>query len=236
MNKRFLEQLKTKAKTFGFSDEEVDNAVAMLSKLNPNLNNDDLSDEEINSSIEAVIPMFKSAQSHSDRVVRNKDNENKKAVEQLNAKIKELESKKKQQNEEEHGGDEVSDAILKRLEALEQQNKSLSENLLKTQTENLSQQRLSMFKDKLKDADKTWLKSAEKQFSRMTFKDEEDFNTYLEDVVKDAQEFAQDRANAGLSSFTKVKGGNGGKEGVREIVSDVMHERLKANGVEINQE
>ena len=145
MNKRFLEQLKTKAKTFGFSDEEVDNAVAMLSKLNPNLNNDDLSDEEINSSIEAVIPMFKSAQSHSDRVVRNKDNENKKAVEQLNAKIKELESKKKQQNEEEHGGDEVSDAILKRLEALEQQNKSLSENLLKTQTENLSQQRLSMF-------------------------------------------------------------------------------------------
>ena len=235
MNKKFLEQLKTKVKAFGFNDEEVDVAVAMLSKLNPNLNNEDLSDDEINSSIEAVIPMFKSAQSHSDKVIRNKDNENKKTVELLNAKIKELEGKKTpgtKPTEE----DNIPDAILKRLEALEEQNKSLSQNLIESQIKELSAQRLTKFRDTLKDADKTWLKSVEKQFARMSFKDEDDFNSYLEDVVKDSKEYAQSKANEDLLLFAKIKNGGNNPEGVREIVSDVMQERLKSNGIEVKTE
>lgn len=236
MNKRFVQELKTKAKAFGFSDEELENAVVNFSKLNPNLNNEDLSDEDINSFIEAVIPLLKISQSHSDKIIRIKDNENKKAVESLTAKIKEIETNANQKNKKTEENNEVLDAITKRLEELEKQNKSLSENLFKTQEDRLSTQRLSLFKEKLKDVDKSWLKSAEKQFSRMTFKDDEDFNTYLEDVVKDAQEFTQDNANRGLSSFTKIKSGNGQKEGIREIVNDVMQERLKANGVEVNKD
>lgn len=233
MNKRFVQELKTKAKSFGFSDEELENAVVNFSKLNPNLNNEDLSDEDINSFIEAVIPLLKISQSHSDKIIRIKDNENKKAVELLTAKIKEIETTTKKKPEE---NNEVLDAITKRLEELEKQNKSLSENLFKTQEDRLSTQRLSLFKERLKDVDKSWLKSAEKQFSRMTFKDDKDFNTYLEDIVKDAQEFTQDNANRGLSSFTKIKSGNGQKEGMREIVNDVMQERLKANGVEVSKD
>lgn len=232
MNKKFLESLKTKAKSFGFNDKEVENVGAILSKLNPNLAKDDCPDEEINSFTEAGISMMQQAQSHSDSVLRISSDNHKKEVENLNAKIKELESGKSK-TEPKPSATEIPAEILQRIDALEKQNTELSQKVLNSQTEVLAKVRETKFKETLKDADADWFKSVEKQFSRMTFKDDADFDAYLEEVAKDSLEFNQAKANTKLHPFTVVKNGTNSKDGIRPIVNDVMHQRLQAKGIEV---
>ncbi len=52
-----------------------------------------------------------------------------------------------------------------------------------------------------------------KDFARMQFKDDEEFNTYLEEVKTDSAEFVQTETNAGLSKAGKPIVGTGGVQG-----------------------
>jgi hypothetical protein len=231
MNKVFLDELKTKAKTFGFNEKEVENVGTILSKLYENLTNDDCSSEEINNAVTLGVSIMQMGQSHSDRVLGISSNDHKKEVETLQKKIAELEGGQTTTEPKGTEDSSIPKEILDRLVALENQNKELSKNLTRSEETQLLEKRLSVLKDKLKDADKSFLSTTEKQFARMNFKDDDDFNSYLDDVVKDAQDFMQAQANKGLSSFTKIKTGNGGKEGVREIVADTIQQRLKDKGI-----
>lgn len=237
MNKVFLEELKTKAKTFGFNDKEVESVGAILSKLNDNLTKDDCNSEEINNAVTLGVSIMQMGQSHSDRVLGISSNDHKKEVETLQKRIAELEGEQNTTAEPKGTEDSsIPKEILDRLVALENQNKELSKNLTRSEETQLLEKRLSVLKERLKDTDKSFLSTAEKQFARMNFKDDDDFNSYLDDVVKDAQDFTQAQANKGLSSFTKIKTSNGGKEGVREIVADTIQQRLKDKGIIDNAE
>ncbi|MVM35270.1 hypothetical protein GO755_34935 [Spirosoma sp. HMF4905] len=72
----------------------------------------------------------------------------------------------------------------KRLEAIEQ-GKTLDT-------------RKSQLEAKLKDATDAFKNTTLKAFNRMQFKDDEEFNSYLEEVETDAAEFVQTEANASL--------------------------------------
>ncbi|QDK80839.1 hypothetical protein EXU85_20390 [Spirosoma sp. KCTC 42546] len=59
--------------------------------------------------------------------------------------------------------------------------------------------RKSQLEAKLKDATDAFKNTTLKAFNRMQFKDDEEFNAYLEEVETDAAEFVQTEANNGLS-------------------------------------
>lgn len=92
--------------------------------------------------------------------------------------------------------------------------------------------RKSKFLDTIKDAPDKFRERAEKAFGRYTFKDDEDFNSYLEELAEEAEE-AKEEAETKGAIVTPPKGGNkGGKE---NKPSPAMQARIERNQAEVTQ-
>lgn len=92
--------------------------------------------------------------------------------------------------------------------------------------------RKSKFLDTIKDAPDKFRERAEKAFDRYTFKDDEDFNSYLEELAEEAEE-AKGEAETRGAIVTPPKGGNkGGKE---YKPSPAMQARIERNQAEVTQ-
>lgn len=82
--------------------------------------------------------------------------------------------------------------------ALVQSNEALSKSLQALQAEKVGNTRRDQYAKALEGTSDAFKAKALKDFDRMTFKDDEDFTSYLADATEDAKGFIQDEANGGL--------------------------------------
>lgn len=92
--------------------------------------------------------------------------------------------------------------------------------------------RKSKFLDTIKDAPDKFRERAEKAFGRYTFKDDDDFNSFLEELAEEAEE-AKGEAETKGAIVTPPKGGNkGGNEYKPSAAMQARAERNKAGSTQ----
>ena len=239
--KLVLELLKPKAKSLGFTKEELE---GVATKIANNLGLDDnATDEQLNAAatkeVDAAIFHLELAQSHANRLIQKKEEERKaaedaarrkaeaeaaaKAAEERKAK-EEAERKKAEEEErkkaEEEGLKKFLDSdFAKNMKA---ENDTLSKQLREQQeAAKKAQEEFAAFRDefnkmkaekvkndrekkltKLLDGTGVFGDRVKKNFSKMTFDTDEEFEDFCSGVEEDIKAFNQERANVGLEQLS----------------------------------
>ena len=219
--KQVLSILKPKCKALGFNLEELEGIAADIAD---NLELDEeASEEEINekisSEVEAVIPYLKIAQKASNRVIQNsKNNKNQESDD----------------NDTNAGQDGVNqekeeEKVPVWAQAIITQQKAIQTELTGLKSERETDGRRSKLKALLKDTG-TFGKSTLKNFDKIKFENEADFEEFYDGVVEDLATLNQERANAGLAKLGATAATSGNKkekEGDKpEVISEKEIEEL----------
>lgn len=219
--KRVLSILKPKCKALGFNLEELEGIAADIAD---NLELDEeASEEEINekisSEVEAVIPYLKIAQKASNRVIQNSKNN------------KNPESDDNGTNAGQDGVDQEKEEekVPVWAQAIITQQKAIQTELTGLKSERETDGRRSKLKALLKDTG-TFGKSTLKNFDKIKFENEADFEEFYDGVVEDLATLNQERANAGLAKLGATAATSGNKkekEGDKpEVISEKEIEEL----------
>lgn len=230
MNKylrKVLEMLKTNKdiKALGFSRRELKGIAANVAdklKLEEDATDEDVS-EAISSTIDDVLPLLKLTQSAVDRQVQDykrsteddddDDDDDDKEPNRRNRSQKNPKSKK--------DSDDADSATLAALKELTQVVTALQGEVNTLKTGNTTNSRRAKVEKLLTDTGKFGERQL-KAFSRMSFKDEEEFEEYLEDLKEDIEAENQERADRGLGKLGNIpapdKNQNNNKE--EELMSD----------------
>lgn len=227
MNKRqrkVFTLLRTKTKAIGLNRKELE---GLALKIDKNLQlEEDASDEEVDAAIEeaidAALPFLEVSQSVAQRSIQSSlqrmrdqngddddpddddpddddqdDGDGDRNVHQRGKGKKNHRSTKSNSEDSE---------IMK---LLKKQNETIE--ALKGQIDNLQGDRVTDARrtklKKLVENTGTFGKSVMKQFSLMSFKDEDAFEDYLDEVQKDLDDLNQERANEGLKKLGEVPSG-----------------------------
>lgn len=221
MNKRtrkVLTILKTKAKQLGFSRSELKGIAA---KIADNLDlADDASDEDENSaiddSVDDAMELLVYSQSAAQRAISNykkkhnvsddddvdDDEENDDDQTQTSKKNKSAQSKgnnKSTKSKGEEANEDESDDTPAWAKGLISSFEKVSERVSALEKGNVSKSRKAKLEEVLKDTG-NFGKRRLKEFDRIkdTFKDEDDFNDYLDEITEDLENYNQERADEGL--------------------------------------
>lgn len=117
--------------------------------------------------------------------------------------------------------DEVSKALLEQLKALSEKVNAIESNKTSESRKSVLEKKLEGLPDKVKT-------KFVKDFNRMSFQTDEDFNTFLSETEADIAEIKQDFSNQNLKTFGRPAIGGGktekepAKEEVKSIVGDLM--------------
>ena len=223
MSKHFqkvLNALKTseEVKALGFDKEEIKR---LASNIDKKLNlKEDASDEEVESAIEEsvddAIPYLKLAQSQASRIVKKKLEKAKKTDED----DEDDEDDDGDGNEEDEDGDNDDEPAGKPAKKHKNPRKPKSDDdetkkLLKSLLKKMEKQEETIASMRKGNAKDKWRKKLEKaventgsfgkqklrEFDRLEFASEDDFDEYLSEVGDDLDEANQERANAGLEKL-----------------------------------
>lgn len=219
--KQVLSILKPKCKALGFNLEELEGIAADIAD---NLELDEeASEEEINekisSEVEAVIPYLKIAQKASNRVIQNSKNN------------KNPESNDNGTNAGQDGvnQEKEEEKVPVWAQAIITQQKAIQTELTGLKSERETDGRRSKLKALLKDTG-TFGKSTLKNFDKIKFENEADFEEFYDGVVEDLATLNQERANAGLAKLGATAATSGNKkekEGDKpEVISEKEIEEL----------
>lgn len=230
MNKylrKVLETLKTNKdiKALGFSRRELKGIAANVAdklQLEDEATDEEVS-EAISSAIDDVLPLLKLTQSAVDRQVQDykrsteddddDDDENDIEPSRTSPSRKNPKSKK--------DSDDADSATLAALKELTQVVTALQGEVNTLKTGNTTNNRRAKVEKLLTDTGKFGERQL-KAFSRMSFKDDEEFEDYLEDLKEDIEAENQDRADRGLEKLGNIpapdKNGKDKKED--ELMSD----------------
>lgn len=212
--KLVLNVLKLKSKALGFSKDELEGIAADVA------NNFDLeeeaSDEDVNAEIEkqvdAVIPFLKIAQKTAQRTIQNfrdsiDDNDDEDNPDDTGIKNN-------------HKKDEAQkEKIPAWAQAIIEQNKALQTEILGMKSDNVANGRRAKLKALLKDKG-TFGKTVLKNFDRMKFNDETEFDDFYDGVIEDLAAIDQERANEGLSKLGAPAGPEHKEEQKPEVLKD----------------
>ncbi len=230
MNKHFkkvLTVLKTKAKQLGFSYQELKSVAA---KIADNLElEDDASDEDVNSAIENAVDdameFLSVSQSAAQRAIANyKAKHNVSDDDDDDADGGEgddddtsndgngKKGKKNRQQRQSPKSDEDTDdnnSTPAWAKSLTDAIKSLGDKVSSLERGKVSDGRRIKLQELLKDTGKFGERKL-KDFDRIadTFKDDEDFDQYFDEVSEDLDAYNQERADAGLSKLGKPGAGS----------------------------
>lgn len=195
--KQVLVILKPKSKALGFSREELEGIAADVAN---NLELDEeASDEDVNAEIEkqvnAVLPYLKIAQKTAQRTIQSfkdsQDLDDDEVDDDDPAGNKEPIRKQKKEKEEQ---------VPAWAQALITQNKALQTEILGLKSERENDGRRSKLKALLKDKG-TFGKTVLKNFDKMKFENESEFDDFYDGVVEDLAAIDQERANEGLGKL-----------------------------------
>lgn len=179
MKTKVLQRLKPKTASLGFSQTELDGVAESISG---NLT-DESTDEQIDSAIDAVLPFLKVSQQMATRVI--------------NVKKEELEKqyKKEPGKKTEEPDDKDEPAWFKTYR--EKTEKEIADLKLV----GVSKTRREQFAATLEGLPEKQKASKLKDFDRIQFKDEEDFNSYIEEQKDVVKEIKQELADSGLETI-----------------------------------
>ena len=230
MNKHFkkvLTVLKTKAKQLGFSYQELKSVAA---KIADNLElEDDASDEDVNSAIENAVDdameFLSVSQSAAQRAIANykakhnvPDDDDDDADggdgddDDTSNDGKGKKGKKNRQQRQSPKSDEDTDdnnSTPAWAKSLTDAIKSLGDKVSSLERGKVSDGRRIKLQELLKDTGKFGERKL-KDFDRIadTFKDDEEFDQYFDEVSEDLDAYNQERADAGLSKLGKPGAGS----------------------------
>lgn len=227
--KQIVSRLKPKVKAFGFNHKELKGVAARIAD---NLTlEDDASDEDVNAAIdeaiEAVIPLLEVGRSYANRAINDskknedEDNDDDESGENNHPSSKQTPKPGKSANannkdEEPAWFKSYRETMEKKLAAIEGQRTADS--------------RKSRLDSILKNAgltDKAIGKRTLKNFAKMTFENDEEFDEFIADVEDDVKAYKQEQADAGLEN-TPPGGGGGGSNKPQELTDAEIDELVAA--------
>lgn len=200
MKQKVLKVLKTKVSSLGFNEEELNEvAVSIASNLA-----DDATDEQIESGVNGVIPFLKLSQKTANRIV----SKNQKEMEDMKKQLEE--SKIKTAGEEENGkekkGEDMPAWFKKFQEDTEKRFAEMqAQSVGKTRKEQIS----SLLKEK-----GAFGASKMRDFERMNFKDDADFESYLSSIKEDIESYDKEVSSA--KANIKPIGGSGNNKEITD--------------------
>lgn len=203
MKTKVLQALKPKAASLGFTKEELESVVDSISGTLQ----EDATEDQINAQVDAVIPFLKLSQSAATRIV-NASKEK---------KTKETEASPEASKVSDNPEEDKFDKLLKVIEAQNAKIDSLVSKDVKTS-------RRSVYVAKLKELPDEIQKTKLKDFDRMSFTDQDDFETFISEVEADVPVILQGLSNQGLSDMGKpIKGGATSKEASDKEVTEIIN-------------
>ncbi len=203
MEEKILAMLKTKATAFGFSETELSEAAKTIASF---INNAEATDEEITSKVDLMLPVLGLSQKAANRVIEKA----KKSAEE--------EAKKQQKKAEEAGAGagkneppktdegkkneqtEMPDWFKVYKEENNKKTNALIEKLTAMTAEKTSTNRKQKLEELVKDSGMFGTRAL-KAFERMSFKDDEDFDSFFNETKTDLDAWKQERTDAGLGSM-----------------------------------
>lgn len=203
----------------GFSREELEGIAADVAN---NLELDEeASDEDVNAEIEkqvnAVLPYLKIAQKTAQRTIQSfkdskdlDDDEVDDPDDDPAGNKKPIRKQKKEKEEEQ---------VPAWAQALITQNKALQTEILGLKSERESDGRRSKLKALLKDKG-TFGKNVLKNFDKMKFENESEFDDFYDGVVEDLAAIDQERANEGLGKLGAPAAQRKPKEEEVEVIKE----------------
>lgn len=228
MNKRQkavydLLKKKPKVRAFGFNDKELKGVAA---KIADNLDSpEDASDEDVNAEIEtkveAVLPLLEFGQSYANRVINDRLNENEDDDnnddddddDDDDESSKKSKSKKSSKNKKGKKSDEEPEWFKTYRENMEKRFEALT-------GERVADKRKAKLEKLLKDTGKFGERMM-KNYGRMKFDTDDDFDEFFADVEEDLKSENQERANKGLEKLgAPATGGSEKKDKKPEVLSD----------------
>ena len=189
MKTKVLAILKPKAASLGFSAEELDNVAIHLAETLA----EDATDEQITTVVDSSLPLLKLSQTAVNRIV--------------NAKKDEKAKSKNKKDESEESREESTEE-----EKVPAWAKTLLEKVDKIEKKEVLGTRLEKFGEVVKDLPDTQRKSMISDFKRITFENDEDFESYLSEKKELVPSLIQDNANAGLDKGKPGAGGSSTSE------------------------
>ena len=211
--KQVLVILKPKSKALGFSREELEGIAADVAN---NLELDEeASDEDVNAEIEkqvnAVLPYLKIAQKTAQRTIQSfKDSQYLDDDDDDPAGSKKPIRKQKKEKDEQ---------VPAWAQALITQNKALQTEILGLKSERENDGRRSKLKALLKDKG-TFGKTVLKNFDKMKFENESEFDDFYDGIVEDLAAIDQERANEGLGKLGAPAAQRKPKNDEVEVIKD----------------
>lgn len=214
--KKILLRLKPKVTSLGFNEKELESVAKSIYDNNPNLQVDDVSDEDIDNVISSVIPILGVAQQNATRVINDSKKQN-----QPQNQPDETQLKKS-------GSENPQDLSALISEAVKGAITPLEEKISKLEGEKVRGTRASRLNEVVKGAGKFGEKIL-KDFTERTYKtfeNEEEFEAYLEETKKDVQDHIQDETNQNLNPLGNIgvgkraiSNGEASKEEIDEVIS-----------------
>lgn len=217
--KQVLVILKPKSEALGFSRKELEGIAADVAN---NLElEDEASDEDVNAEIEkqvnAVLPYLKIAQKTAQRTIQSfkdsqdLDDDEVDDPDDDHAGNKKPIRKQKKEKEEEQ--------VPAWAQALITQNKALQTEIIGLKSERENDGRRSKLKALLKDKG-TFGKTVLKNFDKMKFENESEFDDFYDGVVEDLAAIDQERANEGLGKLGAPAAQRKPKQEEVEVIKD----------------
>ena len=218
--KQVLSILKPKCKALGFNSSELEGIAADIAdnlELDEEASEEDIN-EKISAEVDSVVPYLKIAQKASNRVIQNYKNS--KSNDDDNDDDKAGERKSNKPSEE-------ADKIPTWAQAIIAQNKAIQTELVGLKSERVSDGRRAKLQALLKDTG-VFGKNVLKNFDRMSFENESEFDDFYDGVTEDLSALNQERANAGLAKLgaSSAQTVHKDKEDKPEVLSDKDIEEL----------
>lgn len=227
---KVLEALKPKAKAFGFNTKELEGIAESISnnlKLEENASDEDVN-AAIDNAINAVLPVFTQAQSMANRVIEKKTREL--AAQASNNAGGENGGNGSQENQNngngngangnggngngadnngnnggankgnDDNGKAIAEQIAAALKPFTEKIDALNGVINAMQTEKTTTTRKQRLEKLLENSGAFGTRTL-KNFAKMSFDSDDEFNEFLTDVESDLKAYNQERADAGLQQF-----------------------------------
>lgn len=218
-------RMKTKVKAFGFNRKQLMGIAADIAdKLESDEN---ASEEELNAeidkAIDAVIPSLKLAQSLADSQMeewrRRNEVEDPDDNDDDDSSSEEPKNQKKKTGAKSKNNTDDGNEIPSWAKTLMESVKTLSDSVESMKGDKLATTRRSRLEGLLKEH--PLAKSKLKDFARMNFKDDDDFEEFLEEVKEDVKTYDKENPKGGKGGMTippfNVSGGKGNED---EVLSE----------------
>ena len=206
-------KLKPKVKAFGFNRKELQGIAA---KIADNLTSaDDASDEDVNAEIEekidAVIPYLQVSQSYANRLVEDARKQNDDDEPDDNDDDKPSGKRKSGSKNTKDDKDKDDDKTPEWAASLLKTVESLTNEITTLKGEKVASTRRARLEELLKDAG-SYGKRTLKNFDRMKFETDDEFDEFFSDVEQDLKDYTQELADKGLENLNTppAAGGKGG--------------------------